>query len=113
MPPRRVWLADSDNAQGLYRARMPWTFCKDELLACDIDLTLGTRLDTSQEWDAIILHRVVQPTWIETFEKIQKLGCRIAIELDDACGLIPNWNPAITAFGQVQRDTLSYTASIA
>jgi glycosyltransferase involved in cell wall biosynthesis len=110
---KTIWMAKGDSAvaQTWYRSQMPWQFCKDEL-APDITLELNSSLQ--KKVDAVVFtHRVAAPHWVEVIETMKKEGTRIAIETDDDIWNIPPHNPAISTFGQIERDTLSFVMSLA
>jgi glycosyltransferase involved in cell wall biosynthesis len=110
----RCYLNQADRgACSYYRARLPWKHCADQLKADGIDLVLSETLDTSEEFDAYLVHRVVHPQFMPYLEHIKSRGKKIVVEIDDDVYHIPAWNPAASVFGQKELDTLNRTFDLA
>jgi glycosyltransferase involved in cell wall biosynthesis len=103
---KKIWIATKDfSAVTYYRCRAPKQFCSTE----DLSIELGVGLDLTKNYDAIILHGVIQPKWVQVFKDIQKRGIKIAINLDDDIFNIPDWNPAFLSYRQIERENLAWS----
>lgn len=103
---KKIWLAAKDfSACTYYRSRAPAQFCATESLKIEH----GVGLDLKKEYNALIIHGVIQPKWMQIFKDIQAKGMKIAINLDDDIFNIPEWNPAIQSYKQIERDNLAWT----
>jgi glycosyltransferase involved in cell wall biosynthesis len=107
--PKKIFMMASDRfAQGYYRNTLPYQFCRDKLLAEDIELVFGETLNRDAKYDALYLHRVLQPSFFEAWKEFQYRGTKIACEWDDDLWQVPESNPSSRAFGQMELDTLTW-----
>lgn len=83
----------SEDACAYYRATLPGKFLKEPLEKLDIDLTTSAILDTTQDYDAYIFHRIYSDKFWPVVEELREKGKVIGWELDDDLWNIPDWSP--------------------
>lgn len=88
-----LYNSESPTGCDVYRAILPVKHCQEPLAKLGVELSLIDTVQNSEQFDAIVVHRVVSDSFLRHLLYLQARGKTVVWDHDDLMTDLPPWNP--------------------